>query len=674
MNIKGKEYVGGIVGFVKEGLVFQASVSGDVEGYQYVGGNVGAIDEGTIKQQSSEGNITAQNNLAGGIIGYLLVGKVIDNYSKAHITVTADYKTCGGIIAEGRYDNPHVINNNYFIGTFGNPKGLIGGILNDGGSASYFESNIWNKEINNKVSERYNSVGKSTAQMKDIHTYLNVRWDFKLPGYDNPVWNIGNDKNDGYPYFIWQHPNDPEVDAILAPRVTIESAVVTSISDAEVEIHIDYFGNPKSYVIGVCYGLTPNPTTDNFTEEMSDDIENGNFVIQLSDLETRKYFIRVYAINDEGTYYGNEVELVTIFETEPKGEGSEEDPYKIASLNELLWVSNNPLSWDKYFIQTADINAIASREIADGGFLPIGNDSEYFTGNYDGQHFTIENLYINRPETDNQALFGYIQNANIERVIVKDADIAGRYRIGGIVGYSDNSRIYQSSATGDVKAFYYTGGIVGYNYYATVEECYTNAVIYAYENAAGGIAASNNHGTIKNNYSRSSVAVDVENSLGGIVGHNYYGTILNNYFAGTFDGLNSYRGGVIGDGYYPDVDKGNFWDEDVTGVESNFGNAEKKSTEEMQSVETFFAADWKLKLPNSAEPVWNMCADRNDGYPYLNWQYPNDGEIDATLPTVHTISQLDQDKPYEFYAVINVEYVGSTKADVQATPSVSDYA
>jgi len=40
--------------------------------------------------------------------------------------------------------------------------------------------------------------------------YLDAGWDFKgetTNGTDN-IWNIGNGRNDGYPYFDWQYPGD----------------------------------------------------------------------------------------------------------------------------------------------------------------------------------------------------------------------------------------------------------------------------------------------------------------------------------------------------------------------------------------------------------------------------------------------------------------------------------
>ncbi len=40
------------------------------------------------------------------------------------------------------------------------------------------------------------------------------------------------------------------------------------------------------------------------------------------------------------------------------------------------------------------------------GWKPIGNPADRFTGTFDGQDYTIKELYAYRPEEDSVALFG----------------------------------------------------------------------------------------------------------------------------------------------------------------------------------------------------------------------------------------------------------------------------
>ena len=81
----------------------------------------------------------------------------------------------------------------------------------------------------------------------------------------------------------------------------------------------------------------------------------------------------------------------------PSGSGTLGDPYLIATLNNLYWITQNSGEWGKVYKQTADIDATTD-STWDGkqGFTPIGNDTTNFTGSYDGQTYKITGLYINR--------------------------------------------------------------------------------------------------------------------------------------------------------------------------------------------------------------------------------------------------------------------------------------
>lgn len=89
------------------------------------------------------------------------------------------------------------------------------------------------------------------------------------------------------------------------------------------------------------------------------------------------------------------------------GSGDENVPYEINSLAVLEVVSHNSDLWDKYFIQTANIDASDTKLWnSNAGFSPIGNQTIPFTGQYDGGDYVIESLFINRPDEDGIGLFG----------------------------------------------------------------------------------------------------------------------------------------------------------------------------------------------------------------------------------------------------------------------------
>src|SRR3972149_1370772 len=74
------------------------------------------------------------------------------------------------------------------------------------------------------------------------------------------------------------------------------------------------------------------------------------------------------------------------------GDGSSGNPYQIATLDNLYWLSQQESNsdatgpyWSRNFKQTADIDASSSSGWSSGsGWSPIGNSSIKFTGSYNG--------------------------------------------------------------------------------------------------------------------------------------------------------------------------------------------------------------------------------------------------------------------------------------------------
>jgi hypothetical protein len=117
------------------------------------------------------------------------------------------------------------------------------------------------------------------------------------------------------------------------------------------------------------------------------------------------------------------------------GDGSVGDPYQLATLENLYWLSQNSDKWDSNFVQTADIDASAS-EFWDGGqgFSPLGNADTPFSGSYEGLDFTISGLYIDRQELNDVGLFGVTSGATITEVRIWDATIYGNSNTAILVG------------------------------------------------------------------------------------------------------------------------------------------------------------------------------------------------------------------------------------------------
>ncbi len=234
--------------------------------------------------------------------------------------------------------------------------------------------------------------------------------------------------------------------------------------------------------------------------------------------------------------------------TIPLGSGTETEPYQIATLDNLLWLSTTESCWGSssspyYFIQTADINAYEAQNWNDGaGFSPIGTDADSpFNGSYDGQGYSIINLDINRPSQDYVGLFGYIESGKLININILFAEIYGYDKVGVLVGWlasnSGNLTIIENcTTTGLVDGRNEVGGLIGFaeskdQSTITVDNCNTETVThFSYSHCGGLIGVAEAHAS-------SSLKIENSHSLGSI---SYNGN----------PGVNGYiTGGLIGRTY-----------------------------------------------------------------------------------------------------------------------------
>lgn len=155
------------------------------------------------------------------------------------------------------------------------------------------------------------------------------------------------------------------------------------------------------------------------------------------------------------------------------GSGTQEDPWMITTPEELDNVRNclgNDFA-GKCFKLGNDIDLSGYLSPGGGGYgkwaaegwLPIGGsaDAEQFTGNFDGQGYTITGLSISRPGTDYVGLFAVIgEGGVVSNVGLESVDVIGHDYVGGLAGAAIGS-VNNSYTTGSVKGNDYTGGLLG---------------------------------------------------------------------------------------------------------------------------------------------------------------------------------------------------------------------
>jgi hypothetical protein len=365
------------------------------------------------------------------------------------------------------------------------------------------------------------------------------------------------------------------------------------------------------------------------------------------------------------------------------GTGEPNDPYRIATAEDLNDIGNYEDDWDKHFILVNDVNMA---EYTGTQFKIIGNflgwdhsgkpEGKPFTGVFDGNDHKIWNLTWDSNDIYGVGLFGYVgSNSQVKNLGLENVDVNavnGDY-IGGLVGINYYGTISSCYSTGSASGYGYIGGLVGYNY-GTINNCYSSGSISGNARYVGGLAGGNffsgtitncyssgnvtggagvgglvginsYYGTITNCYSIGGVsgagcvgglvgenrgtirgcystggASGTYYDVGGLVGRNYYATITNCYSTGSVLGVEDI-GGLVGHNY-PGIIMASFWDIETSG-EPNSAGGIGKTTAEMKTMSTFTDAGWDFV------EVWGV--GENQTYPFLRSEAGGDLNYDRQV-------------------------------------------
>ena len=130
-------------------------------------------------------------------------------------------------------------------------------------------------------------------------------------------------------------------------------------------------------------------------------------------------------------------------------------------------------------------------------WTPIGNSTNSFKGVFEGNKHTITNLYVNKPNSTHQGLFGYIKGTGYTNCLVTDlnltnVNVTGFNYTGGLSGQAYTCGFKNVTVSGNVIGGRYVGGLVGH-VYTQFEGCnFVGSVTgeYGLRDQIGGIAGS----------------------------------------------------------------------------------------------------------------------------------------------------------------------------------------
>jgi hypothetical protein len=318
------------------------------------------------------------------------------------------------------------------------------------------------------------------------------------------------------------------------------------------------------------------------------------------------------------------------------GSGTVESPYLIYTAEEMNQIGTNTSDWDDHFKLMADIDLHPD---VVGAFNIIGTGSSTsFTGVFDGNGYKIINFSLTSARESYTGLFGYVKgnvknlglvnpvvsaqggyvgalagfldNGTISDCHIRDADVSGGNRVGGLAGFSSGG-IGDCRCSGTVSGDWYVGGLVGDVGAGTVTTSYATASVSGNQSVGGLVGRTAHEMTVVSN-SYATGPVTGNRYVGGLAGQVERGAAYKCYSAGLVSG-DQRVGGIVGLTRPLGLVSGCLWDTQTSGQSTSSGGT-GKTTAELQMQSTFIAAGWDFFS------TWTICQGRN--YPVLWTQLP----------------------------------------------------
>ncbi len=576
----------GLFGYISGGTVTNLTITDcSISGSMIVGGLAGSLygtysDPAEISNCSVSGKVTAYGQqTAGGLVGDNCGGTIKNCLTSC--SVTGYYSHVGGLVgvnSAGQYTYS-IINSCKATGTV---KGVfyVGGLVGHNGFHGYIQQSCAFDSV-------YGANPPDGYYVRFTGGLVGINYTGQITDSYVRGWVLGEDYVGG---LLGYNDAGSVANCYSTAEVYGSSNVGGLTGGTSISISNSFYDSTTAHQNDTGKG-TPKSTSamkslSTFLNSGWDfEIEDANGTLNYWDTDTSGSYNNGYPFL---SWQNGSARFLSLpAGTAPSaGNGSEQNPFEIASFENLTWVAVDTNNWDKHYIQTAEIRAAEtwnSSKWLFGGWMPIGKESKAFTGSYNGQGHTIDSLYISRSAGSYQGLFGYTSGNTIRNLGITNANIKAKNRVGVLIGFASGTTVEHCFSTGSVSGSEYVGGLIGLNYLNQVSNCYSLA------NAAG------------------------TSKVGGLVGRHENATLTNCYSTGSV-GNGEYSGGLVGRSYNATAENC-FWDTETSGKTTSQGGT-GKTTAEMKTQSTFTAVGWDFSN------IWAMGTTYNAGYPYLQWQLP----------------------------------------------------
>ena len=585
--VSGGWTVGGLAAD-NEGRVTNCYSTGTVSGDSRVGGLVGD-NSGSITISYSTGGVSGTDSKIGGLVGWN-GGRIATCYSAGAVS---DLRSAGGLVGGG-FSN-RVVDSFWDIWTSGHGASVGG-------------------------------IGRTTVQLQDVNTYLNVGWDFVDETLNGACdyWHTSHGEYPQLRYHFGSNPVMPEGSGTAEQPYLIRdirdlgTVWFVPMAHYRLERSVDLSGITWSGAVVSSFG----------------GIFDGNgYVISNLHIRGGEHLGLFGQLAESAEVLNLGLESVDIHGTGDHvgglagdNNGSIAASYCSGSLRGDDRVGGLVGSNDEGMITISYSTATVQGNVHVGGLVG-DNDSHvtdcYSTGTVRG------NIYVGGLAGTSS---GNIAESN------STGTVNGDEQVGGLVG-GNTGEIVTSGGTGAVSGDSRVGGLVGENEGIITTSFSTGRVTGGGWSVGGLVGMNSWRRSAEINASYAMGPVSGYEHVGGLVGFNY-GTITTSYSAGRVTGSIDV-GGLVGNGGH-DITT-SFWDVETSGLLGSNGGV-GLTTAEMMDPEIIglngLADDpnWVLD-PGKDYPclVWEGTVGQLIPQPQVNWM---DGDGTADVP--YRIASVDQ--------------------------------
>jgi hypothetical protein len=454
--ISGNNYVGGLVGYNREGRITNSYNNDTITGDDRVGGLVGLNSEGNIIACYSTSQVSGDGTV-GGLVGYNS-GSITSSYNKGRVTGYGNVDV-GGLVG-AQFSGS--ITNSYSTGSVNSTGyGNIGGLVGYGGGRTTLS--FWNTQTSGQTTSG-GGKGLTSAQMRDINTYLKAGWDFADETLNGTCdyWQISH----GYPelHFMGDSPAMPEGLGTAEQPYLIRDARDLGTVWFEPAAHyrlvasIDLSGITWSTAVIPCFGGSFDG--------------NGHTISNLH-IQGGGYLGLVGQLRDGATISNLGLEGMDV-----NGTG-----YYVGGL--VGYNSGNVIN--NYSIGTVSVDYTEDRDI--GGL--VGYNDGNITNCYSAGMIREGYLFDNTGGlvgTNEGSILG-----SFSTVMVDSGS-----NVGGLVGTNEGS-ITNCYCNGTVTGDQRVGGLVGRNHEGSIFNCYSTSRIGG-DRGASGLVGYNDDGSITSSF------------------------------------------------------------------------------------------------------------------------------------------------------------------------------